>query len=59
MLDRMATKAVDVVSRSMMDAFIRRAETTLPVSNEPQPVPLPLPASAAAAPAADGVQGDA
>jgi ribosome-associated toxin RatA of RatAB toxin-antitoxin module len=29
-LDRMAAKAVDVVSRSMMDAFIRRAETTLP-----------------------------
>ena len=59
LLDRMATKAVDVVSRSMMDAFIRRAEATLPVSNEPQPVPLPLPAAAALVPAADGVQGEA
>lgn len=30
-LDRMAVKAVDRVTRSMMDAFIREAEATLPV----------------------------
>jgi ribosome-associated toxin RatA of RatAB toxin-antitoxin module len=39
-LDRMATKAVDLVSRSMMDAFIRRAEATLPLIGEPATVPV-------------------
>ena len=39
-LDRMAAKAVDVVSRSMMDAFIRRAEATLPLIGAPPPMPL-------------------
>jgi ribosome-associated toxin RatA of RatAB toxin-antitoxin module len=39
-LDRMAAKAVDLVSRSMMDAFIRRAEATLPLIGEPGAVPL-------------------
>jgi len=34
-LDRMAAKAVDVVTRSMMDAFIRQAEATLPVIAAP------------------------
>jgi ribosome-associated toxin RatA of RatAB toxin-antitoxin module len=59
-LDRMAAKAVDVVSRSMMDAFIRRAEATLPVIDEPQPAALlPSPAAAVRVPAADGVQGEA
>ena len=37
----MAAKAVDVVSRSMMDAFIRRAEATLPVISEPESEPEP------------------
>jgi ribosome-associated toxin RatA of RatAB toxin-antitoxin module len=46
-LDRMAAKAVDVVSRSMMDAFIRRAEATLPLIGEPPPVPLLAPPDAA------------
>jgi ribosome-associated toxin RatA of RatAB toxin-antitoxin module len=54
-LDRMAAKAVDVVTRSMMDAFIRRAEATLPVIVPPSPAP-PLPAAAAAASAPDGAQ---
>ena len=31
-LDRVAARAVDLVSRSMMDAFVQRAETTLGVS---------------------------
>jgi ribosome-associated toxin RatA of RatAB toxin-antitoxin module len=34
-LDRMAAKAVDVVTRSMMDAFIRQAEATLPAIAAP------------------------
>jgi ribosome-associated toxin RatA of RatAB toxin-antitoxin module len=38
-LDRVAVKAVDLVSRSMMDAFIRRAEATLPVIGAP-PAPV-------------------
>ena len=51
-LDRVAAKAVDLVSRSMMDAFIRRAEATLPLIGVlppvmptlllPVPPPVPL-----------------
>jgi ribosome-associated toxin RatA of RatAB toxin-antitoxin module len=42
-LDRMAAKAVDVVSRSMMDAFMRRAEATLPpIVALPPPTPAPM-----------------
>jgi CRP/FNR family transcriptional regulator, cyclic AMP receptor protein len=42
MLDRVAAKAIDVVSRSMMDAFIQRAEATLGMLGaEPQALPLP------------------
>jgi len=48
-LDRMAAKAVDVVARSMMDAFVRRAEATLPLIGMPAPVPLLAPSIAAAA----------
>ena len=51
-LDRMAAKAVDVVSRSMMDAFIRRAEATLPRISPPPPTLLLAPAEASAAVAA-------
>jgi ribosome-associated toxin RatA of RatAB toxin-antitoxin module/CRP-like cAMP-binding protein len=59
MLDRVAARAVDVVSRSMMDAFIQRAEKTLGAKDAPAPhrmaQPLGLPvASAAAVRAADG-----
>jgi len=60
-LDRMAAKAVDVVSRSMMDAFIRQAEATLPLISLPAAAPL-LAAPAAAAPvplARDGLQNGA
>jgi ribosome-associated toxin RatA of RatAB toxin-antitoxin module len=61
-LDRMAAKAVDVVSRSMMDAFIRRAEATLTVISESEPVALPPPSAvepvaAAPQPASEGMQG--
>ncbi len=60
-LDRMAAKAVDVVTRSMMDAFVRRAEATLPdIAKLPLPVmappPLLLPAAPPAAPGPDGGQ---
>jgi ribosome-associated toxin RatA of RatAB toxin-antitoxin module len=48
-LDRMAAKAVDVVSRSMMDAFIRRAEATLPLIGAPPLMPLLAPPDAALA----------
>ncbi len=46
-LDRVAAKAVDLVSRSMMDAFIRRAEATLPLIGVMPPVmpPMLLPVS--------------
>jgi ribosome-associated toxin RatA of RatAB toxin-antitoxin module len=59
-LDGIAAKAVDLVSRSMMDAFIRRAEATLPSISLPAPAALPaippppatsLPVVGAAAPA--------
>jgi ribosome-associated toxin RatA of RatAB toxin-antitoxin module/CRP-like cAMP-binding protein len=49
-LDRLAARAVDVVSRSMMDAFIQRAEATLGVPSAPAALPLPrVPASPPAA----------
>lgn len=51
LLDRMALPAVDHVSRSMMDAFLKRAEETLtPCSAQvsaPPPAPLPAPPPAA------------
>jgi ribosome-associated toxin RatA of RatAB toxin-antitoxin module/CRP-like cAMP-binding protein len=37
MLDRIAVPAVDLVSRSMMDAFVKRAENTLSVTALAQP----------------------
>jgi len=46
-LDKVAVRAVDLVSRSMLDAFVRRAEETLTVSapalppGKPRPVPEP------------------
>jgi ribosome-associated toxin RatA of RatAB toxin-antitoxin module len=50
-LDRMPAKAVDVVSRSMMEAFIRRDEAILPPIARPPidqpPVAAPKPAGAA------------
>ena len=39
LLDKVAVKAVELVSRSMMDAFVKRAEDTLTLN---KPVPLPL-----------------
>ncbi len=58
-LDRLAARAVDVVSRSMMDAFIQRAEATLGVMSAPAALPLPRapaapPASSPASPPAAG-----
>jgi len=43
MLDRVAAKAVDLVSRSMMDAFVARAEATFGAQAAAVP-PLPAPA---------------
>jgi ribosome-associated toxin RatA of RatAB toxin-antitoxin module len=52
-LDRMAAKAVDVVSRSMMDAFIRQAEATLtPIAQAPAAAPPAVDAAGAASAAA-------
>ncbi len=43
-LDRVAAKAVEMVSRSMMDAFVKRAEATLPKpGSAPPQLPLPPP----------------
>jgi len=51
MLDRVAAKAVDLVSRSMMDAFVARADATfgahaatVPPVAVPAPMPMPVPA---------------
>ena len=55
LLDHIALPAVDFVSRAMIDAFVRRAERTLPVATtgepssppprfEPSPAPSPSPA---------------
>jgi CRP/FNR family transcriptional regulator, cyclic AMP receptor protein len=41
MLDRVAAKAVDLVSRSMMDAFIQRAEKTLKLLDTAAPALAP------------------
>ena len=42
-LDRLAARAVDVVARSMVDAFVRRAEQTLsPAQALPAPPVPPL-----------------
>lgn len=50
LLDRVAARAVDVVSRSMMDAFIQRAEKTLGALPVPLVLPVAAPASATATP---------
>jgi CRP-like cAMP-binding protein len=53
-LDRVAAKAIDIVSRSMMDAFIQRADSTLgavPPAARAIPTPTPTPAAATPAPA--------
>jgi ribosome-associated toxin RatA of RatAB toxin-antitoxin module len=52
-LDRVAAKAVDVVSRSMMDAFMRRADATLTPLG---PLELLAPQTHAALPAPAPVQ---
>lgn len=50
LLDRVAAHAVEVVARSMMDAFVKRAEETLvPLAARPLP---PLPTAPTAAPVA-------
>ena len=41
LLDKVAVKAVEIVSRSMMDAFVKRAEDTLTVSAPVLPPALP------------------
>ncbi len=49
MLDRVAAKAVELVSRSMMDAFVARAEATFGAHRAalpPTPAPAPLPTNA-------------
>ena len=53
-LDKIAVRAVDLVSRSMMDAFVKRAEDTLSASPPAAPASggRPAPASAAAPAAA-------
>ena len=56
-LDRMAAKAADVVARSMMDAFVRRAEATLPLIGAPPPVLLLAPPLTAVAVAPDQTAG--
>ncbi len=44
--DRMAGPAVQIVTRSMVDAFVHRAEATLPlVTAAQEPAPSPLPAA--------------
>ncbi|MGL6109386.1 MAG: SRPBCC family protein [Rubrivivax sp.] len=48
-LDRVAARAVDLVSRSMMDAFIQRAEKTLGALAAPATPPLPRPPASFAA----------
>ena len=48
-LDRVAAHAVDLVSRSMMDAFIQRAETTLDALSASVSPPLPRPPASSAA----------
>lgn len=49
LLDRIARPAVDYVSRSMLDAFVRRAETTLSAQNAPTPGAASLPPQVATA----------
>ena len=50
LLDRVAAHAVEVVARSMVDAFVKRAEETLvPISARPVPPPQPASRAAAAA----------
>jgi ribosome-associated toxin RatA of RatAB toxin-antitoxin module/CRP-like cAMP-binding protein len=46
-LDRVAARAVDVVSRSMMDAFIQRAEATLGVRSTQAPAASTRPPASA------------
>lgn len=58
LLDRVAARAVEMVARSMMDAFVKRAEETLQPASAGlarQPVPVP-PAGAAAPDAAAAAQ---
>ena len=50
LLDRLAIPAVEFVSRSMIDAFVKRAETTLPSASPPAAQP-----AAAASGAPNGV----
>lgn len=40
LLDHIALPAVELVSRAMIDAFVRRAELMLPVAVAPEPPPL-------------------
>ena len=41
LLDKVAVRAVDMVSRNMMDAFVKRAEETLTVASELPPAAAP------------------
>lgn len=52
LLDRVAAHAVDVVARSMMDAFVKRAEQTLvPIAARPRPPEHAAPSPILLAPA--------
>ena len=46
LLDKVAARAVEMVSRSMMDAFVKRAEATLPKPGSVPAVSAPLAVSA-------------
>ena len=52
MLDKIAVTAVEAVSRSMMDAFVKRAENTLTVAASTQPPGVPAAAQPALEPLA-------
>jgi ribosome-associated toxin RatA of RatAB toxin-antitoxin module len=54
-LDRVAVKAVDLVARSMMDAFIRQAGATLPLIGAARVAPAPLPTPQALPPVVPAV----
>lgn len=49
LLDKVAARAVEMVSRSMMDAFVKRAEATLPKPGSVQAVAAPVAVSASPA----------
>jgi CRP/FNR family cyclic AMP-dependent transcriptional regulator len=54
-LDKIAARAVDIVSRSMMDAFVKRAEDILGVGGSTPALAAPLVPQSVPAPSADAM----